>query len=266
MTTIALVGSGNLGGALATRLVSAKLCRPEDLIAVSRTPEKLARLQAELGIRTETDPAAAVAAADFILLCVKPKDLPELGPKLAALLGDKPVVSLLAGTPIQRLEQFLGPAKIIRAMTNTSVLIGEGMTALCRHPRTGDGEFAEANQIFAGCGKVVCLEEAQFDAFTAIAGSLPAYLYLFIEHLIAASVLEGFSADKATEYVSQSCFGAIGMLQHSGKDPATLWQQVCSPGGTTIEAIKVFEDRNLRGIAIQAVHACADKSRHLSGK
>lgn len=265
MRKLAFIGAGNVAEALIRGIIKAGLRVPAEIVVSGRSPERLKRLAAQCGIKAVSN-AEAVAFGDIVVVAVKPKDMQEALAPLQGKFAGKILVSVLAGTSLEKLASVVGPTKIIRTMPNTPAQVGEGMTALCRSNEVSDAEFDEIIGIFAALGHAEVLDERHFDAFTAVAGSGPAYVYLFIEALAEAAAREGIPPVEALEIVTQTVKGAVRMVELAGRHPTILRQEVCSPGGTTIEAIRVFDDRNFRGIINDAVRACAEKSERMGGK
>lgn len=177
------------------------------------------------------------------------------------------LLTIAAGFSIEKVEKILGTeAKVVRAMPNTPAQVLEGMTAVAFNQNITEEEKQIIFKIFNSFGKSIELEEKLFHAFTGISGSLPAYVYIFVEALGDAGVLEGLSRNQVYEIISQAVLGSTKMLLETGKHPGQLKDEVTSPRGTTIEAIKVLENGNFRGTLINAAIACTEKSKKLAGE
>ena len=174
----------------------------------------------------------------------------------------KVIVTIAPNFSLEQSSQILGAkAKVARAMPNTPAAIAEGVSALCFNENLSADEQAAVREIFENFGAVYELGEAKFAAFTGIAGSLPAYVFMFIEALADAGVLEGLPRALAYEAVAASVAGSARLMLKSGKHPAALKDEICSPGGTTIEAVKALENGGFRAAAMDAVAACVKKAR-----
>jgi pyrroline-5-carboxylate reductase len=142
-------------------------------------------------------------------------------------------------------------------------MVSEGMIGICKNSFARDDELDMVKDMFRGVGRVEVVLESQMDAVVAVSGSSPAYVYIMIEAMADAAVLEGIPRDKAYTFAAQAVYGSAKMVLESGIHPADLKDKVCSPGGTTIEAVKVLEDKGFRGCIIEAMEACANKSRNM---
>ena len=153
--------------------------------------------------------------------------------------------------------------KLVRTMPNTPALVGEGMTAACVNRHVTEEEKAYALRLLSSFGKVRLVPEHLIDAVVAVSGSAPAYVFLFIEAMADAAVAEGMPRAQAYEFAAQAVYGSAKMVMETGKHPGELKDMVCSPGGTTIEAVRVLEEKGFRSAVTEAMRACADVSRRL---
>ena len=157
-------------------------------------------------------------------------------------------------------------AKVIRTMPNTPALVGEGMSALCANKNITKEELQDVVNIFESFGKIEILEEKLIDVVPAVSGSSPAYVYMFIEALGDGAVLQGMPRDKAYKMAAQAVLGAAKMVLETGEHPGKLKDNVCSPGGTTIEAVYTLEKNNFRGSVISAMESCTEKAIKMGKK
>jgi len=267
--TIGFIGAGNMTTAIIKGLMASGLFDAGDIIVSNPTRDKLDLLHKNCGVKTTTDNRALASEADYILLGVKPGIIPEVLHQLKgeASLKEKLLISIAAGIPIAYYEEMLGEDQpFVRTMPNTPAMVGEGMTVIAANHRVDAGGLAMVKRIFDAVGKSLVVPEALFDAVTAASGSSPAMVYVFIEALADGAVLKGLPRETAYALASQAVLGAAKMARDSGLHPGALKDAVTSPGGTTIEAIKVLEDRGFRGAVMEAVKQCADKSREISRK
>ena len=209
-----------------------------------------------------------VQNSDVIILAVKPNIMSQVLEKIKTVLDDsKIVLSIAAGISINFIEEIIGKdKKIVRTMPNTPAQVLEAMTAVSFNDRIDENDKYLITRILECFGQSVEIEEKLMHAYTGISGSLPAYVYMFIEALADGGVLEGISRDKAYEIISQTILGSAKIVLETKKHPGQLKDEVTSPGGTTIEAVKVLENGNFRGTIIEAVRACTEKSKKIAGE
>lgn len=261
---VALLGVGKLGEALLSGLLRSGT-PASSLIGAEKHPERAAEMAERYGVRTAT-PADAVAQADVVLLAVKPQDMRAL---LAEVAGSvRPgtlVVSMAAGIPTSLVEQALPDGTpVVRVMTNTPVFVDEAMSALSAGSHAGHEHLAVVEDLLSPVGKVVRVPESQQDAVTALSGSGPAYFFYLVEAMIDAGILLGLPRAVAAELIVQTAVGSARMLRESGEHPVVLREAVTSPGGTTIAAIRVMEDRGVRAAMLAALEAARERSRQLA--
>ncbi|MEX1178692.1 MAG: pyrroline-5-carboxylate reductase [Nitriliruptor sp.] len=262
--TLALIGTGQLGGALLRGLTRSGTVRPDQVIATDPRDEVLGSLADELGVRTSTDNRAAVSEADVVVLAVKPQVLPAVLPDLAGLRAGAVVVSLAAGVTLATLEGGLPEGTpVVRVMSNTPVQVDRAMSVVAAGGHADDAQLALTEELLRPVGAVLRLDERHLDAVTALSGSGPAYVFLFAEAMIDAGVLLGLPREVSTQLVTQTLLGASTLLDASDETPATLRGAVTSPGGTTAAALHVLEQRGVRAAVLDAVEAAATRSREL---
>jgi len=227
--------------------------------------EHLRALAKEAGFTAHAGISEAVATADLLVLAIKPQGFAELLPSLAALLKPgQAVMSIAAGVPLARLQAALGAqVPLIRVMPNTPGLIGQGASAYCLSAAATAQHAQLAEAVLAPLGLVVRVEEAQMDAVTALSGSGPAYVFLFMEALQAAGESLGLGPEACYALASQTLAGAAAMILQGAKSPAELRTAVTSPGGTTAAALKVFEDGGFRDLVARALRAARDRGVEL---
>lgn len=208
----------------------------------------------------------AVEDSDYVVLAVKPAALPEVLQEIksADSFSEKTYISIAAGYTIENIEQILGSVKIIRVMPNLCLKAGEGMTVVCANSECTKTETDMAQKIFGSCGKTAIVKESLIDACTAINGSGPAYVFMFMEAMADAAVKHGIDRQTAYLLAGQTVLGSAKLMMDSGIHPGELKDMVCSPGGTTIEAVAALEEAGLRNAVIYAVDACAAKAEEMS--
>jgi len=259
------IGVGNMGGALIGGYLGENPAAAPDTYLFDTRPDA-----AFPGKTVVCASVREVAEnSDILILAVKPNVvnavLREARPHLKA---GAILVSIAAGISLSSIESALaghtgGPVKAIRVMPNTPALAGAGMSALSRSRAITDEEFAQVKAIFDAVGRSEEVSEGLMDAVTGVSGSGPAYVYLFIEALADGAVCAGMPRDKAYLFAAQTVLGSARMVLETGLHPGALKDMVCSPGGTTIDAVRTLEDSGFRGAVIRAVMAAAEKSKGL---
>lgn len=261
-STIAIIGVGNMGGAVLAGLLAAGHA-PETVIAGVRRAEQAAELAEKYGI-TALDPSQIAAKADVLVLGVKPYQVVDLLRGLSLRSGQL-VVSLAAGLPTDAIEAVVPDGvAVVRVMPNTPSLLGEGMSAISAGASASEDDVARTEELLRAIGRVVVVPESQIDAAAAISGSGPAYVFYVAEALIEAGVHLGMTRAVATQLVNQTLVGSSLMLRETGEHPAVLRENVTSPGGTTAAALRVFENAGLRGTLLDATRANRDRSREIA--
>jgi len=268
-TTIAFIGAGNMARSLISGLISDGF-PAQQLWASDPDENKRSALATDFGIHTTNNNDQAVAAADTLVLAVKPQMLHEVAQTLAPALsnGNTLVISVAAGIRSDTLAQWLGAnTPIVRTMPNTPALIQCGATALFATKQVSSTQRDTAESIMRSAGLTVWLDdEGQMDAITALSGSGPAYFFLFMEAIEAAGKELGLPDDAARLLTLQTAFGAAKMALESSNDPALLRQHVTSPGGTTEQALQVMEQAGLREIVNKALQAAANRAAELGSE
>ncbi len=267
INTIGMIGTGNMGSAILRGIVDASYVKASQIIAFDASSRRMNELEEDIpGIQLARDCLEVAEKADLIILAVKPIYVKDVIGEIHSALNGKAVLSIAAGWTVNMLENALygTSATYLRVMPNTPALVGEGMTALCDNTTFSKEDFNYAKGIFDSIGKTKVLPERLFDGVVAVSGSSPAYVYMMIEAMADAAVKEGIPRVYAYEMAAQSVLGSALMVLSSGTHPAALKDAVCSPGGTTIEAVEELERKGFRAAIMDAMDACARKSRELS--
>ena len=267
INTIGMIGTGNMGSAILRGIVDASYVKASQIIAFDASSRRMNELEEDIpGIQLARDCLEVAEKADLIILAVKPIYVKDVIGEIHSSLNGKAVLSIAAGWTVNMLENALygTSATYLRVMPNTPALVGEGMTALCDNTTFSKEDFNYAKGIFDSIGKTKVLPERLFDGVVAVSGSSPAYVYMMIEAMADAAVKEGIPRVYAYEMAAQSVLGSALMVLSSGTHPAALKDAVCSPGGTTIEAVEELERKGFRAAIMDAMDACARKSRELS--
>lgn len=265
---IGFIGSGNMARAIANGLVNKFPTMNKNIFVTDRLQEKGKDLSEGLGVQWVSDNKDLVSLCDIIVLAVKPNIYEKVLENIKSFVTkDHIIISIAAGISIDYIQSYFDiPLKIIRTMPNTPVLVGEGMIALTPNTQVDQNELDFVIDMFESIGKVDIIDEKLMDMIPAISGSSPAYVYMFIEALADGAVLQGMARDKAYRYAAQAVLGSAKMVLETEKHPGELKDMVCSPGGTTIEAVYSLEKNNFRGSVIEAMNACTDKAKALANK
>ncbi|APF27312.1 pyrroline-5-carboxylate reductase [Clostridium sporogenes] len=263
---IGFIGAGNMGQAMVGGIVNSKLVVPENIVLSDLNEKALAAANEKFGVRVTTNSDELAKEADILVLSVKPNLYPIIIKGIKdSVKKDVIVVTIAAGKALEDTENMFGKRiKIVRVMPNTPALVGEGMAAICPNDLVSKEETEEVISIFESFGKAEIVGEKLMDAVTAVSGSSPAYVYMFIEAMADAAVLEGMPRDKAYKFAAQAVLGSAKMVLETGMHPGALKDMVCSPGGTTIEAVATLEKHGFRNAIIEAMRDCAIKSKEMS--
>jgi len=263
MGLLAIFGAGVMGETLLSGLLRAG--RPaSDVVVTERRADRADELRGKYGVKVVTNVEAA-EVADTLVLVVKPQDMGALCDEISAHVRPGAlVVSLAAGITTAFLEERLAEGvPVVRVMPNTPALVDQGMSAISPGEHCDEEHLAEAEALLGTVGKVVRVEEKHLDAVTAVSGSGPAYLFYVAEAMIEAGVFLGMPRATATELVVQTFYGAATMLRETGEHPSVLRENVTSPGGTTVAALRTLDDHKVRAAFISALEAARDRSHEL---
>ena len=263
---IGFIGTGNMGSAMIKGLVTSEYVSGSDINIFDVNVEKSRELSEKYNVKPLQNEVEVVDNSDVTVLSVKPNIYNSVLEKIKARIDEnKIIIVIAAGISIESVENIAGKdKKVVRIMPNTPAQVLEGMTAVTFNGNVKEEEKKVVFGILDSFGKSIEIEEKLIHTFTGIAGSLPAYVYLFMEALADGGVLEGMPRDKAYEIVAQTVKGSAEMLLKTGKHPGVLKDEVTSPAGTTIEAVNTLENGNFRGTVINAVRACVEKSKKMS--
>ena len=261
------IGAGAMAESIASGMISKNMCRAQDIIMSNRSREKLERISESLGIYAAEDNNQVVREAEYLVIAVKPQQFQTV----VEGLSEKPhseqtVISIMAGVPLKTLEDNLGDVSMFRAMPNTPAKIGWGMTGVAPGKTVREEQKEVVRQMFDAVGKTVFVEESYMDAIGAVSGCGPAYMYQILEAIADGAVLTGLPRSMAYELAAQTMAGSAMMFLETGEHPGVLKDQVTSPGGTTIRAIKTMEEKGVRGAMMEAVEQAYLRSKELGSK
>ena len=262
---IGFIGCGNMATAMLKGILKSGEVKNADMIASAKSDKTREKIEKELGIQKADTNAQVVDFADVVFLAVKPQFLEEVLDEIKDNVKEGQIfISIPPGKTLQWLGEHLGEGtKIIRTMPNTPAMVGEGMTAACRNEFVTDEELEGAKKILSAFGKVEVVSEHLMDVVVSVSGSSPAYVFMFIEAMADAAVADGMPRAQAYQFAAQAVLGSAKMVLETGKHPGELKDMVCSPGGTTIEAVRVLEEKGLRSAVIEAMKACTDIAKKM---
>lgn len=262
---IGFIGLGNMAKAMIGGILKKEIVTPEEIIGSAHTQETLEKVSKEYGIRTVGSNVQVAREADVLILAVKPQYLRVVLEEVRDEVDEsKLVISVAAGKTTKWLgEEFGKKVKIVRCMPNTPALVEEGCSAICRNENVSEEELNLAMEIIGSFGLAEVVSETLMDVVGGVSGSSPAYVFLFIEAMADAAVKGGMPRKQAYRFAAQSVLGSAKLMLETGLHPGELKDMVCSPGGTTIEAVEVLEKRGLRAAVMEAIDAAVEKSKKL---
>lgn len=263
---VGFIGVGNMGGAILRGYLALEQIQPKDVFICGRKIEKLERISKELGVNICENITDLVESCDVVMLGVKPNMFTEVMPQVSdKYTNNKILVSMAAGVTIESISSYVGKdAKIVRVMPNTPAMVNEGMTSVSRNNNVNDKQFATVFDIFKSIGKAEEVEEELIHCVIGVSGSSPAYTYMYIEALAEAASKNGMDKEQAIMFAAQSVLGAAKMVLETGIDPAQLRINVCSPGGTTIEAVNTLKEKGFGDLVESGFQAAVNKSKIMS--
>ncbi len=250
-----------IGGILRSNTVHS-----QQIIASARSQETIDQAAAKFQIQATANNRLVAEQADVLFLAIKPNLHAQIIEEIKhSIKKDAIIITIAAGISLQFLEEaFHQQIKAIRSMPNTPSLVGEGMSAICANEDVTKEELEEVIHIFSSFGKVEVIEEKLMNAIPAISGSAPAYVYMFIEALADGGVKNGLTREQSYHLAAQAVLGAAKMVLETGKHPGELKDEVCTPGGATIEAVAALEKTGFRAAVLSAMESCTEKTTSLS--
>lgn len=263
---VGFIGAGNMASAMIGGILNSKLLSPSNIIASAKTDKTLDSIKEKYEINTTKDSVSLVKECDIVVVAVKPYVYEEVLNEIKYHIGnEKIIVTIAAGVTIKSVEDIIGnDKKIIRTMPNTPALVNCGMSSLSPNKNICEQDINAVKTIFDSFGKSQIVEESLIDVVIGASGSSPAYAFMFIEAMADCAVSYGMKREMAYEFCAQSLMGAAKMVLETKKHPGELKDMVCSPGGTTIEAVKTLENEGMRSAVIKGMTACIEKSIKMS--
>lgn len=266
MKKIGFIGCGNMSQAMIGGVVNAEIFQGKNILVSDLNEKSLETVANKYGVTITTDNLEVAKKSDILVLAVKPNLYGVVISQIKdAVKNDVIIVTIAAGKSIESTETTFGrDIKVVRVMPNTPALVGEGMSSMVPNKLIENKELEEVIRVFESFGSAEVVEEKLMDVVTSVSGSAPAYVYMFIEAMADGAVLDGMPRDKAYKMAAQTVLGAAKMVMETGMHPGQLKDMVCSPGGTTIEAVTILEEKGLRNAVIAAMRRCTEKSKEMS--
>ena len=262
---LGFIGTGNMAGAIMGGIIQKQIFRPEEIIGSDVSEKGRERVREQYGIAVTAENREVAEKAEILILSVKPQFYPEVIAEIRECIKpEQLIITIAPGKTLEWLqEQFGRRVKLVRTMPNTPAMVGEGMTAVCRNEEVTDQELEKVLSILGAFGKAEIVPERLMDVVVSVSGSSPAYVFILIEAMADAAVADGMPRAQAYAFAAQAVYGSAKMVLETGKHPGELKDMVCSPAGTTIEAVRVLEEKGMRSAVIEAMKACTEKSRNL---
>ena len=260
---IGFIGGGNRAEAMISGMLRSNL---KDISVSEPRQERREYLEYAYHVQTTPNNSDVVRQCTIIILAVKPQNMDDVTAEIAGTVSnDTVIVSIAAGVTLSYLTARLKTSRIIRVMPNTPALVQEGMSVLALSEGIPDPQLAFVRDIFLSFGKVLILPEKYLDAVTALSGSGPAFIALFVEAMIEAGIQMGLTEENALELTRQTLLGTAKLLE-TGIPPAKLREMVTSPGGTTAAGLNVFEEKDFHGLISLVIKAATERSKELGRK
>ncbi|MCS7263063.1 MAG: pyrroline-5-carboxylate reductase [Aquificaceae bacterium] len=254
---IGVVGYGNMGESFARSLKG----RAELLVYDTNPGRCESALKEGFGVAKDLE--FLLQSSRWLLLAVKPKDAPEVLQRLRGKLKDRLLVSVVAGLSLSKMEELTGSSSLVRLMPNINALVGRATIACAFARGVQEREREEFVELFSSCGSLYTIGEELFDAFTALAGSGPAFVFKFVHALALAGLREGFSYETAKSIAVDVVLGSCELLKQKGGNPEDWLIRVASPAGTTVEGVKVLEERGFVGTLMECVRKTSERAKTL---
>ena len=262
---LGFIGTGNMASAIMSGVIKKGLIPANEIIGSDLFAASREKVANEFGIHVTESNLEVVEKADVIVLSVKPQFYAEVIAEIKdAIKENQIVITIAPGKTLAWLEEQFGkPVKITRTMPNTPAMVNAGMTAAVPNPYMSESEIAYVKDILESFGRVEIVTEKLMDVVVSTSGSSPAYVYMMIEAMADAAVSGGMPRPQAYQFAAQAVLGSAKMVLETGMHPGALKDMVCSPGGTTIEAVRTLEALGFRSAIIEAMKVCEEKSKNM---
>lgn len=265
---VGFIGCGKMAQAMIEGLIRSKIVQPGTIMASAVTDETLRSVKEKYDISVTKNNIEVAIHADILILAIKPNIHNAILKEIEEAVDEqKVIVTIAAGISLEYIESFFQTKrKVVRAMPNTPSLVGEGMSAICHNQQVNEEDLEKVVKLFNSFGKTEVMVEGLMDSIPAISGSSPAYVYMFIEALADGGVKQGIPRKQAYKLAAQAVLGAAKMVLETERHPGELKDDVCTPGGATIEAVATLEQEKFRSAILTAMDQCTKKSKQLAKK
>ena len=262
---VGFIGSGNMGSAMIGGIVQSGIVDASNIYVADISDACFEKVK-KYNVHTTTNNNEVASQVDILFLSVKPYMYESVICQIKdSVKEDVIIVAIAAGMSLKAVETYFGKdIKVVKVMPNTPALVGQAMSAICPNSLVTEDELKEIISIFESFGKAEVVKESLMDAVTAVSGSSPAYVFMMIEAMADAAVQEGMPRNQAYTFAAQAVYGSALMVLETGKHPGELKDMVCSPGGTTIDAVAKLEETGFRSSIIEAMKACFEKSKAMA--
>lgn len=259
------IGTGNMAKAIINGIINKNICSPKEINVFDLDINKCSQIS-ELGVNVLDSSKQIILKSKYIFLAVKPQNYPELLDEIKDCLSEEKIlISIAAGiTTDYILNKINADCPIIRVMTNTPLLLGEGATAICKTPKVDNDDFNKIYNLFNSCGVCEIIDEDQMDTIVSINGSSPAYIFLLAKAMLEFSDSHNINHESSLNLICKTLEGSAKMLKSSGLSPNKLIKMVSSPGGTTVQALNILEKKDFYNGIICAMDECSKRSKELS--
>lgn len=265
MKKIGFIGSGNMASAIMGGIIKNRIFQPEEIIASDLSEVMREKAASSLGVCVTDSNIQVAEEAEVLVLAVKPQYYKDVIEEVRDSITTKQIIITIApGWTLKKLDRMLGqPLKIVRTMPNTPALVGEGITGVCGNKLVEKEDLDYVLKILSSFGRAEVIPESLMDVVVSVSGSSPAYVFMMIEAMADAAVADGMPRQQAYTFAAQAVYGSAKMVLETGKHPGELKDMVCSPAGTTIEAVGVLEKKGFRSAIFECMRACVKKARGL---
>lgn len=262
---LGFIGTGNMASAMMGGIIKNNIVPAQEIIGADLFAPSREKVRDTLGIHVTDSNLDVVKQAEIIVLSVKPQFYESVINEIKdELTENQLIITIAPGKTLEWLGEKFGKAvKIVRTMPNTPAMVGEGMTAACYNSYVTKEDLEAAVAILKGFSRVEVVPEGMMDAVVAVSGSSPAYVFMMIEAMADAAVSGGMPRAQAYQFAAQAVLGSAKMVLETGKHPGELKDMVCSPAGTTIEAVRVLEELGFKSAIFEAMKVCEEKSRNM---
>lgn len=262
---LGFIGTGNMASAIMGGIIGKKMISAEEIIGADLLASGIEKVKEQFGIQVTEKNQEVVEKAEVIILSVKPQFYEDVINQIKDCVKKEQIIITIApGKTLAWLaEKFGKEVKIVRTMPNTPALVGEGMTAMCPNEHMEKEETEYVKRLLESFGRVEVVPERLMDVVVSVSGSSPAYVFMMIEAMADAAVSGGMPRAQAYQFAAQAVYGSAKMVLETGKHPGELKDMVCSPAGTTIEAVRTLEEMGFRSSIIEAMKVCEEVSRNL---